>query len=201
MTSLTSSSNNDVGRAQRRKFSGLVWSVVAALLIYIASPYFSVWRFTEALRIGDTNAFAGRVDFPRVRESIKAQLLARYFPAGQKPTKKDRIRSLIANLAPSLLDQVLDLYLTPDGLAALLSQPEIAATKESALAGPPESTFERINARKNIQWSKVHYAFFTSPRDFLVDLNGTRLRFRFYGLGWRLRQIDLLLEQPKAKSS
>ena len=110
------------------------------------------------------------------------------------------MKSLIADLAPSLIDQLLDAYLTPDGLAVLLSKPEIAATRESALAGPPQGSFERLNARTNINWSKVRYAFFTTPRDFLVDLNGTKLRFRFYGLGWRLRGVDLPVEQPKPNS-
>ena len=179
----------------RKKRLGIALSIAAILLIYIASPYVSLWCFTQALRAGDTEAFASRVDFPRVRESIKAQLIARFFPP--ELAKKDRMGSLIANLAPSLIDQLLDAYLTPDGLAVLLSRPEITATRESALAGPPQSSLERLNARANIQWSKVRYAFFTTPRDFVVDLNGTKLRFRFYGLGWRLHGIDLPVDQPK----
>jgi len=197
MTSLNGSPGTGNGSAGRKKRLGIALSIVAILLIYIASPYVSLWRLTEALRAGDTEAFASRVDFPRVRESIKAQLIARFFPPEATNTKKDRVRSLIANLAPSLIDQVLDAYLTPDGLALLLAKPETTATKASALAGPPQSDFERLNVRTNIQWSKVRYVFSTTPIDFVVDWNGTKLRFRFHGLGWRLRGIHLPPAQPK----
>ena len=195
MTDSDASPGTSNGSATRKKRLIVALAIAAILLVYVASPYVSLWRFTQAIRTGDTEAFASRVDFPRVRESIKAQLIARFFPPEQ--TGKKRTMALLANLAPSLIDQVLDAYLTPDGLAALLLRPEIATTKESALAGPPSGSLDRLNLRANINWSKVHYAFFTSPRDFLVDLNGIRLRFRFHGLGWRLREIELPVAPPK----
>lgn len=71
------------GSGTRKKRLGIALSIAAILLVYVASPYVSFWRFTQALRAGDTEAFASRVDFPKVRESIKAQLIARFSPLNQ----------------------------------------------------------------------------------------------------------------------
>src|SRR5947207_2069527 len=55
----------------------IVLVCVVLLLIYGASPYFSFWRFTVALRSGNSAAIGSRVDFPAVRASLKKQLAAR----------------------------------------------------------------------------------------------------------------------------
>ena len=73
---------------------------------------------------------------------------------------------------------------------------------------PPTSTFfsalvliglvaiAQADTASSIDWSKARHAFFTSPRDFAVDHEGIKLRFRFNGLGWKLHELDLQL--PKA---
>src|SRR6266403_502956 len=44
---------------------------VLLLLIYGASPYFSFWQFTNAVRSGDSAAINARVYFPAVRAALK----------------------------------------------------------------------------------------------------------------------------------
>ena len=44
---------------------------------------------------------------------------------------------------------------------------------------------------KGVNWTKLRYAFFTSPRTFVVDREGIKLRFRLKGLCWRLNELDL----------
>jgi Protein of unknown function (DUF2939) len=85
---------------------------VVLLLLYFASPYFSFWRFTIAVRSGDSAAISSRVDFPAVRASLKTQLVARFAHAttGHKRWSK---------LGPTLIDAIVDAYATPDGIVAL----------------------------------------------------------------------------------
>src|SRR5438094_8335049 len=89
---------------------------VVLLLAYAASPYFSFWRFTNALRSGDSAAIGSHVDFPAVRASLKKQLVARFARA-----TTDHKRW--SNLGPTLIDTIVDTYATPEGIAALLSNP------------------------------------------------------------------------------
>ena len=155
---------------------------VALLLAYAASPYFSFWRFRTALRSGDSAAISSRIDFPAVRASLKKQLVARFARAttGHKRWSK---------LGPTLIDAIVDAYATPDGLAALISNPsalrDLRPRREAPIA-------------KGGNWTKLRYAFFTSPRTFVVDREGIKLRFRLRGLRWRLNELDLELGGSKS---
>src|SRR5438094_8365210 len=147
------------------------------LLIYGVSPYFSFWRLTKALRSGDSAAVSSHVDFPAVRASLKKQLVMRFASATASHKRW-------ANLGPTLIDAIVDAYATPDGIAAILSNP-------GALRNVQTLHEFRFSAGKNVNWLKIKYAFFTGPRSFVVDREGLKLRFRFTGLGWQLNEIDL----------
>ena len=155
---------------------------VVLLLVYAASPYFSFWRFTSALRSGDSAAISSRIDFPAVRASLKKQLIARFAHAttGHKRW---------GNLGPTLIDTIVDTYATPEGIAALLSNP--GALK--SIQTPRQFKFSTGKAE---DWSKIKYAFFTGPRSFVVEREGIKIRFRFKGLSWQLNDLDLGLGEP-----
>jgi Protein of unknown function (DUF2939) len=173
----------------RRRAKFIVIGAIVLLLLYGASPYYSVWRFGETIRAHDMNALAARVDFPRVRDSLKKQIRDHFI--GVRETKKnDLVAQLLTASGPSLLDQLIDAYVTPDGLATIIGNP--APIKNATSLGSLPSLSRE---RREIDWSKAGRAFFTSPRDFAVDHEGITLRFRFNGLGWKLREIDLNLEE------
>jgi hypothetical protein len=153
------------------------------LLIYGMSPYFSFWRLMRALRSGDSAAVSSHVDFPAVRASLKKQLIARF--AGATAGHKRW-----ANLGPTLIDAIVDAYATPDGIAALLSNP-------GALKNLQTPRQFRFSTGKPEDWSKVKYAFFTGARSFVVEREGIKLRFRFTGWGWLLNDLDLGLGEAK----
>jgi hypothetical protein len=150
---------------------------VVLLLAYAASPYFSFWRFRTALRSGDSAAISSRIDFPAVRASLKKQLVGRFAHAttGHKRW---------SNLGPTLIDTIVDAYATPEGIAALLSNP--GALK--SLQTPRQFKFATDKAE---DWSKIKYAFFTGPRSFVVEREGIKLKFRFTGAGWLINDFDL----------
>ena len=158
-------------------FRWLAIICVVLVLIYGASPYFSFWRFTAALRLRDAAAINARVDFPAVRASLKRQLVARF---ANRTTSQKRW----SNLGPTLIDAIIDAYVTPEGIAALLSNPD--ALKN--LKATREFHFE---LGKNEELSKVKYAFFTGPRSFVVNRDGIKLRFYFTTSGWQLHDLDL----------
>lgn len=168
--------------------------LVALLLVYVASPYYSVWRFGQALRAHDLDAVAARVDFDAVRGSLKQQIRDHFVGVLAKK-KKDRLAQFLTSAAEDPLGRLIDAYVTPDGLAAIISDPAPLknASSLSSLPGVDDSP------RREIDWSKMRSAFFTSPRDFAVDHEGIKLRFRFTGFGWKLHMLDLQLE-PKAET-
>src|SRR5260370_26582112 len=165
-----------------RRIGWLVLICVVFLLVYGASPKVPFWRFTVALQSGDTAAISARVDFPAVRESLKKQLIARFSHAGTGHKRWDK-------LGPTLIDALVDAYATPDGLAMLIANP--SALRD--LRAP-----QQLPTVKGLNWSKLRYAFFMSPRTFVVEREGIKLRFRFTGMRWRLNDLDLGLGKPKS---
>ena len=155
----------------------LIIICVILLLVYGASPYFSFWRFRAAVQSRDAAAISSRVDFPAVRASLKKQLVARF-------ANRTNSHKRWGNLGPSLIDAIIDAYITPEGIAQLLSNPEALRN----LQAPREFHFE---LGKNLNLSNVKYAFFIGPRNFVVDRDGIKLRFRFTGTGWKLFDLDL----------
>jgi hypothetical protein len=162
----------------------LVFICIVLLLVYGASPYFSFWLFAAAVRSGDSAAISSRVDFPAVRASLKKQLVAR-FASGDTGHKR------WLNLGPTLIDAIVDAYVTPEGIAALVSNPGAVKT----LQNPRQFHFP---TGKGEDVSKVKYAFFTGPRSFEADREGIKLHFRFTGFGWQLHDIDLGLSNAKS---
>lgn len=189
---------------QRRRW--IVWALLLLLALYIASPYYAFWRFTVALRSGDAAQLERAVDFAAVRKSMKQQLNVRIAALRpQNPKRQKMFDTLSDALGSQVVDSLLDAYLTPEGLAAFLANPKVpgdtpapptdAAPSGNAPAIAPENPAQAMGRRVN--WSNVHYAFFTGPRDFLVDVAGTKLRFRFNGLRWRVRELELDVSKLK----
>ena len=170
-------------------------AVLAALLllVYAASPYYSVWRFGEALRAHDMEALAARVDFDAVRGSLKQQIRDHFLGVLAKK-KKDRLAQFLSASTDNPLDRLIDAFVTPEGLAALIADPAPIKSATSLSSLLPSAD----GSRKEIDWSKARHAFFTSPRDFAIDHEGIKLRFRFDGLGWKLHALDLQLPVKKS---
>jgi Protein of unknown function (DUF2939) len=180
----------------RPRYRGKLFALFAALLLlYGVSPYYSVWRFGEAIRAHDMEALSARVDFDAVRGSLKQQIRERFLGMLAKK-KKDRLAQFLAANAGDPLDQLIDSYITPEGLAAIISDPA-PIKNASSLSSLPGITGGQS---REIDWSKFRHAYFTSPRDFAVDHEGIKLRFRFNGLVWKLHDLDLQLDQSKTET-
>lgn len=172
--------------------------VVATLLtLYAVSPYYSFWRFTEALKAGDQKRFESMVDFRAVRESLKKQLRARLAESrANQPKREKSLLGLSDQFAPRLIDTLVDAYVTPGGLAALLADKNAARAAVAdpnalpAGAGGSAAIAQSAEVRDKLGFSAVRYAFFTGARDFLIDVDGTKLRFRFSKFRWTLKAVE-----------
>ena len=185
----------------RLKWPVIILVTVAAL--YLVSPYYAFWRFTEALKAGDQQRFEKMVDFRSVRESLKKQLRAK-LNEGKDPNAPKKERSLLGlsdQFVPRLIDTLVDAYVTPAGLAALLAD---LNNVEAVRTGNPDAAPDARDAaviaesdavREKVGWKGVRYAFFTGARDFLIDVDGTKLRFRFSKGRWILKSVEPELDQ------
>lgn len=171
-----------------KKALGIFAAAIAAL--YIASPYYTVYRLDRGLQEKDQEAIRERIDFESLRSSLKDQINGRMM---SEMSKKEDIKDnpLAAGfalfLAPKLIDGMIDTVVSPAGVTALLSEGD---TPEDAPQGNTSSV-------SKTERPAIAYAFFEGIDQFKVILkkkdsdDTIRLRLERQGLGWKLTKVWL----------
>ena len=91
--------------------------IVGLVGIYFGSPYLAARNLKNAAIEADPDELETSVDFPSVRESLKSQLnVAMMTEMQNDPEMKD---NPFAGLG-AMVDRMIDAYVTPDGLAAMV---------------------------------------------------------------------------------
>lgn len=127
------------------KKAGLILAAVLAalfLVAYFASPVFAFKALAEAGQTGNRGALVDHVDFPAVRADLKVQLQERMMGAFARDTNlsDSPFGALGALLAPSIVGQVVDTAITPEGIAAIVKSGKAPLTDKgeaASLAAPP----------------------------------------------------------------
>lgn len=105
---------------------------------YLGSPLWAVKQFRAAAVSGDVDRLAAAVDFPAVREGLKAQVSA---AAARRVADDPRLRGsplagLGVALMPLVVDHLTDVLVTPEGIAALIRQGRVIRGGGGARANP-----------------------------------------------------------------
>lgn len=178
---------------QTRKHSVLIGVVVASviliLILFVVTPALAVQGIIGAARAGDATALEQRVDFPALRDSLKAEMNARMRAEVREELRgEDRgLAALGMILAPTLMDSAVDVFVTPDAVAAMVSSAEAP--------GPDQDRTSPGEGDPDIQRS---YGF-RGPNTFVVTLTDPEradqplklLLERRNLVQWKLAGIDL----------
>lgn len=119
----------------------LVLLPAGAAATYVASPFLAAWRLREAIRIADTATIERKVDWPRLRESLKlafnrSATLRREAEKGGaevNPTLWQRVKSAFG---ATLVDRFVESYVTPQGLPRLF---QVRKTWNDTVRGDDEA--------------------------------------------------------------
>lgn len=180
----------------------LLWGgALAALFLligaYLGSPLLAANALRAAAQAGDADKLQRLVDFPAVRESLKGQLNALLMQSIQAdPDLKDNpFAGFAAVLAPTLIGQAVESYVTPDGIAAMMA----AQAPAKALPGPPAPpTIEQPAPEPAPPAAKVSHAYRDLDTYVITSASKTdpKAQFAFVlhrqGLfAWKLTRIEL----------
>jgi hypothetical protein len=107
---------------------------------YAASPFFAAQHLYSVAQAGDADRIEGAVDFRSVRENLKSELSAKMTTAmADDPKMKDNpFAGIGALLMPTILDRMVDGYVTPAGVAEIIRNGELHE-KERAEPAKEES--------------------------------------------------------------
>ena len=176
---------------------------LAGVVMVAAAPLYAFQALSQAARRGDQAGVAALVDFPALRANLKTQLTARVETAIQndRGLGKGPFRGLGALLAPTLVDQVVDATVTPEGVSAIAAGGRAPLSDftglKSALPPPPEATPARPAGipRPGAKKPRTSFAY-RGPNTFVgVTANGDNAPLAWVmerrGLGWKLTNIEL----------
>jgi hypothetical protein len=165
-----------VPRLESRGFGK--WLFVIPVLViagWIGWPYYTLYKLTSAFRAGDVLGLDENVDWENLRQGIRSDLNAAILqlinadaakgddaPAGALGT------GLAALLAPTVINQFVEGYITPQAIAA--QKQANALTKNGPTDGRKEVA-GIIQSVGNGDWDQVEYMFFSSdPFTFKVQV-------------------------------
>lgn len=185
----SASADNPVPPRPARRFRGVlvIGIVLLAMLAYLASPYFALWRLFQAGESGDQAGLEERIDFPSVRAGLKEDFRVHIerAVAKDKDMQDNPFGGLVSAIATPMLEGMIDSMVTPSGVAALIKEAKTAEAKE----GTPSEEAEPGSDEFDL--SKLKYAFFTSPTDFLVDVDSVKLRMKLTGTKWKVTRVEV----------
>lgn len=91
-----------------------------------ASPHWQLMRMRTAVEARDAQALARHVDFPRLRESVKLQVMRRLGAGGALAEPRSNPFAAFGQaMALAVIDPVVDAAVSPAGVAAMLEAGEI----------------------------------------------------------------------------
>jgi hypothetical protein len=150
-------------------------------IAYAAWPVHAALEIREAVVAGDTATLNRKVEWATLRTSLKASItpetIARLMndPEAPPPSLWQRIKAAVA---PSMADNVIDRYVTPEHLPVLLGYRRVyrgSVRPALGLKEPPSALegtwlggtgFDRFASF----WTRVRRAVFVSPTRFVLEV-------------------------------
>lgn len=156
-----------------------------------ATPYLALNSIKEAALTGDSDTVSKYIDYPSVRQSFKDQMNAVMAKELMKQDN-DGFAALGAMLASTMVDKMIDGFVTPEGMTLMLQGKDL---KQSVSGGENESA-----EHKQEEHQPDYETSYTSFNDFQVvikDPNKSKevkvLMVRD-GLSWKINKIVVPLD-------
>ena len=151
--------------------------IASSTLWYFESPAWTLKGMKDAAESRDTDALNAYIDYPALRESLKAELMARMTVEVQKD--KSGLGALGMVVGSAVMGPMIDGLVSPAGMRAALlaNSQENAGPAATALHVPKEPVIVRRNFS-----------------EFLVTTKGqpqSGLVFKRHGLSWMLSGVEL----------
>jgi hypothetical protein len=182
---------------KRSAITVLIFTVALTLSVgaYV-SPYWAVRQLQQAAQAGDAGRISEYVDYPALRESLKADMQARIVaPMLGDPKPKDSpYAALGAAIAGAILGPMVDSMVTPAGIAAMMKggptgRPQAAPLPETSSA-PPEASRARGEVRSG--YSGINQFEVAYPAEGEPAGHAPALVFKRDGVfSWKLTKVRL----------
>jgi len=126
---------------------------VAAVAAYVASPYWTLHQIRSAAAAGQGDRVAAYVDFPAMRESLKAQFVQAMATRMESKGKDGQFAALGQAFAMQMVNGLVDAMITPEAVAAMIGS---GKAPRPNLEAKPQPNPANVNARRE---PKIRHSF------------------------------------------
>lgn len=188
-----------------KKIPGAILALVLVATAFVASPFHAAWSIREAIQSGNAEYLAVKIEWPRVRETLRQSLNEFADPGAAAPQAElasatprkglwARVKSYASRKA---VDSVVDNYANPEGLPQLFTYG--TTVRDIVKGAPPEKTLANLPDRMREFWSRIKRAEFKSLTAFELEMQDKHTPDRRYsgllelhGLTWKLTELRVL---------
>lgn len=172
-----------------RRFVLIAFAVLVLVIAYVAAgPYITIAEIKKGVAERDAEVLAEKIDFSALRQDLKEQLRAKGITMAVNESQSNPLAALVAGLATTMVDGVVDSFVTPAGLASLMGgeKPSDQTSRRSEASGPGE---------KNALFHDARYGYDSLSKfsAWVPTDDGKEIRFILQrdGLSWRLVKVVL----------
>ena len=161
--------------------------IVAALVLaagaawYVAAPWLTLQQMRAAAQADDADALSAHVDYPALREDLKAEVMAQVMAEAQKD--KSGGGALGMAIGAAMVGPMIDGFVTPAGLKAAF-----AANRKKRAAGASMPAGNAFDVGEDVEIERRSFDEFVVGKPSGKD---ARMVFRRHGLGWKLSGVDI----------
>lgn len=151
--------------------------IASSALWYLESPAWTLKGMKDAAQSRDADSLNAYIDYPALRESLKAELMTRMTAEAQKD--KSGLGALGMAVGSVVMGPMIDGLVSPAGMRAALlaNRQENTAPAASALHVPEQPVIVRRNFSEFLVTAK--------------DRPNSGLVFKRHGLSWMLSGVEL----------
>src|ERR1700734_1794938 len=169
-------------------------ALVILMAVYWAWALAGAAQLASAAERGDADAVIERVDLQALIRSLSGQIARAFLDQNPQLQKLPPRQGVFLNA--SAAEMLLRALLTPDNIAALLTQGRVgivgAGGKDAGTVWGMPSLGEAFHARP---LEVLMHSYFDGPRSFVVGLDSSDGRYRIHmnlsGLTWRMSGVDI----------
>ena len=175
-----------------KKLIGALIAIVVVICGYLyATPYLALNSIKKAAQAGDSDTVSKYIDYPSVRQSFKDQMNA-MMAKELRNQDTDGFAALGAMLASTMVDKMVDGFVTPEGMTLMLKGKNLKDAEQDSRDTQTAETQEE---------SKPEYeAGYTSMNDFEVIIKDqgqskeVKVLMVRDGLSWKIHKIAVPMD-------
>lgn len=177
-----------------KKLIGAFIAIVVVICGYLyATPYIALNNIKKAAQAGDSDTVSKYIDYPSVRQSFKDQMNAMMMKE-MANQKDDGFAALGAMLASTMVDKMIDGFVTPEGMTMMLQGKDLKDSAEQSMGGQDSSNQEKEEPKPEYE------AGYTSLNDFEVVIKDqdqskeVKVLMVRDGLSWKIHKIAVPMD-------